>query len=640
MLTARNAETSRAAASHDEDHPAPPATGWLGASPDARGTWFRVYAPDAPALAVALEGAETREHPLTRSGDGYWSGHIDGVRAGAGYRYVLRGQRYPDPCSRFQPEGPHGPSLVVDERAFRWHDAAWSGLTMRGQVIYELHVGAFTPQGTFDAAIGELARLRALGVTAIELMPIAEFAGRWNWGYDGVALFAPYHGYGDHDALKRFVDAAHAEGIGVILDVVYNHLGPDGNYLGAYWPGYFTDRYRTDWGDPLNFDGPDAAPVRDFFVRNACYWIADFHLDGLRLDATQNVYDASPRHILGEIVTAARAAAAPRSIIVVGENEPQRMEALDPPEAGGWGLDALWNDDFHHSARVALTGRRDGYLHDHRGHAQEFVSAARHGFLFQGQYYTWQKQARGTPTDDAPAPAFIHFIENHDQVANTIDGARLASITSPGRLRALTALLLLGPQTPMLFMGQEYGSTRPFTFFADHKPELARTVHAGRRAFLHQFEAYATPEAQARIPDPAARATFDGCKLDVAECARHAAIVALHEDLLRLRRDDPVLARQSRAALDGAVLARHVFVLRWRDPAHGDRLLVVNLGEDLDFRPAPEPLLAPPRGLCWSCVWSSDAPRYGGPGAVSPCRDEGWCIAGEGATLLVAKAGD
>jgi len=638
MLTARHAESSRAAADDASDPRPPPDPGWLGAWPGPRGTWFRVFAPDADDLAVSIEGGRT--HALVRAAHGYWSGHVEGVRPGALYRYAFGGHRYPDPCSRFQPEGPHGPSQVVDELAYAWRDEAWHGVSMRGQVIYELHVGAFTPEGTLDAAIAELPRLRELGITVLEIMPLAEFAGRWNWGYDGVCPFAPYHGYGDHDALKRFVDAAHALSLGVILDFVYNHLGPDGNYLGAYSRSYFTDRYKTDWGEALNFDGPDAAPTRDFFVRNARYWIEAFHLDGLRLDATQNIYDATTPHILADIVRAARAAAAPRSIIVVGENEPQRAEAFDPASRGGWELDALWNDDFHHSAKVALTGRRDGYMHDHCGHAQEFVSAARHGFLFQGQYYSWQQQPRGSPVEAAPAHAFITFIENHDQVANTLDGARLTGVTSPGRLRALTALLLLAPQTPMLFMGQEYGSTRPFLFFADHKPELAGLVHAGRREFLRQFDSYATPEAQARIPDPAAQATFEASKLDPRERARRAAHIALHADLLRLRRDDPVLAQQRGDRLDGAVLGLHAFVLRWRDDVNGDRLLVVNTSGDVDFRPGPEPLLAPPRGRRWSLAWSSDSPAYGGPGAIDPCGARGWQLPGESAALLRASPVD
>ena len=605
-----------------------------GAHVGPRGTSFRVHAPNARRVAVVPEGGSV-EIAMTRDGRGAW--HVDAtdLRAGMLYRYRVDDALYPDPCSRFQPAGVHGASMIVDPSGYAWRDADWRGVSMHGQVVYELHIGSFTAEGTFDAAIGELEALREFGVTLIEIMPVAEFPGRCNWGYDGVGLFAPYHGYGDPHALRRFVDAAHGAGLGVLLDVVYNHLGPDGNYLAAYSGDYFSTRHRTEWGDALNFDGRDAAPVRDLFKRNAAYWIEEFHLDGLRLDATQSIFDDTKPHIIAEIVQAARAAASPRSIVVVGENEPQHVEALWPVERGGWGLDALWNDDFHHSAHVALTGRRDGYYHDHRGTAQEFVSAARHGFLFQGQRYQWQGKSRGTVVTDEPAASFVHFLENHDQVANTLKGARVRTCTSPGRYRALSALLLLGPQTPMLFMGQEFGSMRPFRFFADHEPKLAQKVYEGRREFLRQFSSYATEEAQRRVPDPGNPDTFVSCKLDRANDT-DASIAALYRDLLALRRSDPVIARQCREAIDGAVLSEHAFVLRWRDTQHGDRLLVIALRDDVDFRPAPEPLLAPPRGAAWSMRWSSDAPRYDGPGAVDPCSEEGWRIPGESATLLVA----
>jgi maltooligosyltrehalose trehalohydrolase len=347
--------------------------------------------------------------------------------------------------------------------------------------------------------------------------------------------------------------------------VVYNHVGPDGNYLGCYSPHYFSERRPNDWGQSINFDGPGCAGVRAFYVANACYWIREFHLDGLRLDATQSIHDTSRPHILALIAQRARAQAHPRRIILTAENEPQDVRYLAPFEAGGFGLDAMWNDDFHHCARVALTGRREGYYHDYRGRPQEFVSAAKHGFLYQGQYYHWQEQPRGTPALDQPAWAFIGFIQNHDQVGNTLYGERLHRITSPGRLRAMTALLLLAPHTPLLFMGQEFGASQAFAFFADHDAQLGREVHAGRREFLSQFVNYAVPAAQARVPDPADEASFRDSKLDQSERDRHAELYALHRDLLRMRRQDPVIARQDRRALDGAVLGERAFVLRWFD---------------------------------------------------------------------------
>lgn len=616
----------------------------LGAFPQGEGGWFRVWAPAARAVRVELSGAHTASRnsvALSREPDGYFSGMVAGTRPGTLYRYRLDdGDPLPDPCSRYQPEGPHGPSMLVDPQAYRWRDTAWAGITLAGQVIYELHVGTFTQAGTLDAAAAELPALQDLGVTCIELMPVAECAGRWNWGYDGVLLYAPYHVYGDVDALKRFVDAAHALGLAVILDVVYNHLGPDGNVLGAYSADYFTDRYANEWGEALNFDGPGSGPVREFFIGNACHWVGTYHLDGLRLDATQSMHDAGPLHIVAEIGmrTRATARAAGRSIVLVAENEPQQIHAVDPLDEAGHGLDGLWNDDFHHSARVAATGRHEGYFHDHRGHAQEFISAVKRGFLFQGQHYGWQDQRRGSPVTTQPASAFIVFIQNHDQVANTLDGRRLTQLTSPGRLRALTALLLLGPQTPMLFMGQEFAASAPFTFFADHVPALAAKVWAGRREFVGQFEPYATAAAQALVPCPAAPGTFQACKLDFAERIRHAGAYRLHRDLLRLRREDPVVAAQCRTAIDGAVLGEHAFVLRWFDRTHGDRLLLVNLGSERLVRPVPEPLLAPPRGCTWQCAWSSDDPAYDGPGVTEPQLADGWRLAGESAVFLRAAA--
>jgi maltooligosyltrehalose trehalohydrolase len=581
--------------------------------------------------------AGSEEVELGAEGNGFFSAHVPGANPGFRYRFRLddRGP-YPDPCSRFQPDGPHGPSMLVDTRAHAWQDHGWQGAQSKGQVLYEMHIGTFTAAGTFDAAIAELAELKALGITMLELMPVCEFPGRWNWGYDGVNPYAPFHGYGDYDALKRFVDAAHRLGLAVILDVVYNHLGPDGNYLACFSPAYFTDRYENEWGQAINFDGPDCAPVREYFIENAVYWISEFHLDGLRLDATQSIHDASTPHVLAELSRRSREAAPGRSIVITAENEPQDLRCIRRLEQGGFGLDGMWNDDFHHSARVALTGRHDGYYHDYRGRAQEFVSMVKRGFLYQGQRYPWQKKPRGTLVTDEPAWQFVTFIQNHDQVANTLHGERVHRITSPGRNRALTALMLLAPQTPLLFMGQEFGSDTPFTFFADLPGELRTQVHAGRRQFLQQFTAYASPEAQAIVPDPAAEQTFLASKLDFSYREKHAELYSLHCDLLRLRREDPVIAEQDRSALDGAVLSDRAFVLRWFSAAHGDRLLVVNLGDELDLEPPAEPLLAPPGSGCWTLLWSSDDPRYAGHGVIEPCTQDGWRLPGENATLLAA----
>ncbi|HJU06706.1 MAG TPA: malto-oligosyltrehalose trehalohydrolase [Nitrospiraceae bacterium] len=633
-----NSESSHSALStHHSALPQP----WrldLGADVQPGGVHFRVWAPRRKRVEVLLEEVG-QAIPLEKNEDGYFTGLIPNAKAGMRYRYRLDGEAIcPDPCSRFQPEGPHGPSMIVDPSSYAWQDTAWPGVRLHGQVIYEMHVGTFTREGTLDAAVREVDELRRVGITVIELMPMAECPGRWNWGYDGVGLYAPSHTYGDHDALKRFVDAAHAADLGVLLDVVYNHVGPDGNYFKEYSDTFFTDRYKNEWGKAINFDGPGSRPVREFVVQNACYWIAEFHLDGLRLDATQQIFDASPVHILAELSQQARRVAGARSIVLLSENEPQDIRTIAPLSEGGYGLDGMWNDDFHHAARVALTGRREAYYTDYRGHAQEFISAAKRGFLYQGQRYAWQKKPRGGPVTNEPAAAFITYIQNHDQVANNVHGARIHAMTDPARYRALAAMMLLAPETPMLFMGQEFGASTPFLFFADHTRDLAKEVHQGRKKFLSQFPSYGSPEAEDHIDDPSLDSTFERSKIDFTERQRHADMYRFHQDLLRLRRDDPVIASQDRHRLDGAVLSDDSFALRYTDDRHGDRLVIVNLGPDLDFRPAPEPLLAPPGGCTWMLAWSSDHPEYGGPGIVNPLTEQGWKIPGASATLLRAAS--
>ncbi len=619
----------------------------VGAEVTSEGVHFRVWAPLRKRVEVVFEESSSEEwevdFELTPEKDGYFSGLMQGAGAGALYKYRLDGgDAFPDPASRFQPQGPHGPSQVIDPSTFRWTDHGWPGIGPEGQVIYEMHVGTFTPEGTWGAASRELAELAELGITVLEVMPVAEFPGRFGWGYDGVDLFAPYHLYGEPDDFRRFVDRAHAAGIGVILDVVYNHLGPDGNYLKQFSASYFTDRYTNDWGEAINFEGEDAGPVRELYIANAGYWIDDFHLDGLRLDATQDVKDASKDHILAALVRRAREAAGKRPIYTVAENEPQETKLVRPPEEGGYGIDALWNDDFHHSTQVALTGRNEAYYRDYKGSPQEMISLVKHGYLYQGQRYSWQEQRRGTSALGLPASAFVSFLQNHDQVANSARGERCHKLASPGRFRALTALTMLGPATPMLFQGQEFCASSPFLYFADHNPELAKAVREGRLEFLSQFPSLALPETQAGVPDPESPASFERCKLDLAERHRHAACYALHKDLLRLRREDPVFRSQGKGWLDGAVLGTEAFVLRFFGENAGDRLLLVNLGMNLELEPVSEPLLAPLTGLRWEVLWSSEDPRYGGTGAPPPEDDEGgWRLPGQAAVVmrLVPEAG-
>jgi maltooligosyltrehalose trehalohydrolase len=570
--------------------------------------------------------------------EGYFSGHVAEAVAGSLYRYRLDGkpELYPDPASRFQPEGPHGPSQVIDPSRFHWSDQNWRGGPLPGQVIYEMHVGTFTREGSWQAAARELEELAGAGITMIEVMPVAEFPGRFGWGYDGVDLFAPTRLYGEPDDFRSFVDRAHAVGIGVILDVVYNHVGPDGNYLKQYAADYFTDRYKNEWGEALNFDGPRSEPVREFFLANAAYWIEEFHLDGLRLDATQQIFDDSREHFLAALSCRVLEAARGRSTLIVAENEVQDVRLLRSREQGGYGIDGLWNDDFHHSAMVALTGHNEAYYTDYRGDPQELISAAKWGFLYQGQYYSWQKKPRGAPALDQPPARFITFLQNHDQVANSGRGLRCHLLTSPGRYKAMTAFFLLAPGTPMLFQGQEFAASSPFLFFADHNPELAKLVRRGRAEFLAQFRTLALPETQRCLEDPADHHTFERCKLDFAERQTHAEVYAMHRDLLRLRRDDPAFRAQRLHGVDGAVLGERAFVLRYFAEDGNDRLLLVNLGRDLHFDPAPEPLLAPPEGKAWEILWSSEDVRYGGCGTAPLDTKEGWYLPGEATVALGA----
>lgn len=606
----------------------------VGAEVTPNGVHFRVWAPASKNVAVQLisRGA-AKTVALEPEADGYFSGLVAEASARMLYKFQLDSGAFPDPAARFQPEGPHGPSQIIDPTIFRWTDNAWRGVAREGQVIYEMHIGTFTTKGTWTAAMEQLPELARLGVTILEIMPVADFPGLFGWGYDGVDLFAPTRLYGTPDEFRAFVDRAHALGLGVILDVVYNHIGPDGNYLKQFSPDYFSSRYQNEWGEALNFDGANSGPVREFFIANAGYWVDEFHLDGLRLDATQQIFDSSQEHVLAAITRRVRAAAKGRSTYLVAENEAQHSKLARPLEKGGYGIDALWNDDFHHSATVAVTGKNEAYYSDHRGHPQELISAMKYGYLFQGQWYSWQKKPRGTPALGFHPASFVNCIQNHDQIANSLRGIRLHQLTSPGRFKAITALTLLGPGTPMLFQGEEFAASAPFLYFADHNPELAKLVAVGRRKFLEQFPSIACPESTQCLNNPESKATFEKCKLDFSERERHAGYYALHCDLLKLRREDPVFHNPQPRGVDGAVLGSESFVLRFFGGEGGDRLLLVNLGVELNLTEQPEPLLAPLEDTGWKIIWSSEDPRYGG-GGTPPLGEQGWRIPGHAAMVL------
>ncbi|HYC88324.1 MAG TPA: malto-oligosyltrehalose trehalohydrolase [Thermoanaerobaculia bacterium] len=550
----------------------------IGAELVPGGVRFRVWAPGHRDVAVVIDG---RDFALQREERGYFSTVVEGAKAGTRYQFRLADGDYPDPASRFQPDGPHGESEVIDP-AFEWRP--WRGMDRKNAVLYEMHVGTFTKEGTYAAAMQHLPKLADLGITILELMPVSEFPGAFGWGYDGVDLYAPTRLYGRPDDLRRFVDEAHAHGLGVILDVVYNHVGPDGNYLKQFTPHYFSEKYENEWGEPMNFDGEEAHGVREFIAGNAAYWVEEFHFDGLRIDATQSMFDASEKHILREIRERVRGA------LLVAENEPQDTRLLREH-----GLDALWNDDWHHTARVAATGFTEAYYTDYEGKARELASMATSGFLYQGQWYRWQKKRRGTPSRDIAPERLVCYLQNHDQIANSATGERLHQLTSRRRLHALTALLLLQPQTPMLFQGQEFGAKSPFLYFADHHEELAKKVRDGRREFLEQFPSIKGRELAA----PEERRTFERCKLDHDD--RDADLERLHRELLALRREQP-FDGELRASAHGD----ECLVLRWFADGARDRLLIVNYGEPRTIEPQSDPLLAPPPGFeRWARVWAT-----------------------------------
>ncbi len=539
-----------------------------------QGVQYRVWAPGKHTVeAVRPDGSVFLT--LKPEKDGFFEGVDPRGQAGDLYKYRLGGQEgFPDPASRFQPEGVHGPSMVVDPAQFAWrHEAERRPPVLAEMVIYELHIGTFTPAGTFSAAIEKLPDLVALGVTTIELMPLADFPGRWNWGYDGVALYAPSRAYGTPDDLRALVDAAHGAGLSVLLDAVYNHLGPDGNYFSAYTPSYFNPAHKTPWGDALNFDGPASGPVREFFLGNAIYWLDEFHFDGFRLDATHAIMDDSPRHILSEIAEAVHA----RGGVVFAEDERNEARLATPEAAGGVGLDGVWADDFHHSIRVALSGEREAYLRDFTGSIDEVRDILENGWHYRGQPSPNHGKPRGTPCIQLPPQAFCYCISNHDQVGNRAFGERLSVSCTSAAYRAASALLCLVPYTPLLFQGQEWAASTPFLYFTDHHAELGRLVTEGRRREFKGFAAFGDEASIKRIPDPQAETTFEASKLRWAEASAppHQGVRALYREALRLRRTEPALRAHARGQWHVLDFGAGKLALRYHAVASAEKILVL-----------------------------------------------------------------
>lgn len=604
----------------------------IGAEILREGVHFRVWAPDHKNVDLVIEDdpESPSSIPMKKEKNGYFSLMTKKAHSGSLYRFRLSQKELcADPASRFQPIGPNGPSLVVDPR-FHWTDKQWKGVNPYNQIVYEMHVGSFTEEGTFEAAKKELPYLADLGITLIEIMPVADFPGHFGWGYDGVNLFAPAHLYGEPKNLKAFINKAHELGVGIVLDVVYNHLGPEGNQLVLYSKDYLNEKFETNWGKAINFDNPFS---RDFFLTNAAYWIEEYHFDGLRFDATPCFFSSTPTHILKEFTQVVKRAGGKRKTLCIGENETQDTKLLRSYQKGGYGFDMLWNDDFHHSAHVRLTGKREAYFFDYLGSPQEFISCLKYGFLYQGQYYVWQKKNRGTPDLEIPKNSMMIFLENHDQVANTGYGARLQQKSDPGNYKALTALLILSPNTPLIFQGQEFNCSKPFCYFADHEPSLSYLVKKGRKKELSQFPRLATKETQKNLPHPDNPVTFTMCKLDHSERLKNAKHLKFFKDLISLKRKDPVFSHIPQVKIDGAVVSQDAFLIRYFSKKYGDRLLIINLGPDLYFSPSPEPLLVPEEGKEFELLWSSESLNYGGDG-TPPINIPFWKMLGHSAIVL------
>lgn len=623
----------------------------IGAQPDKDGTFFRVWAANATRLTVVCyaEAGRATTYTLPPEGGGYFARHIAGVAPGTRYMYKVDDDApRPDPASRWQPESVHTASCVVDPTAFQWTDTAWRGLPLGQLIIYEVHVGTATPAGTFDALIERLDYLRELGITAIELMPVADFPGDRNWGYDGVSLFAPARAYGGPEGLRRLVNAAHERGLAVLLDVVYNHLGPDGNYLRIYSNDYFTSRHKTPWGDALNMDGENSRPVRDFFIANAQYWSQEYHIDGLRLDATHAILDDSPTHILAELNQCIKELLPPdRHFVIIAENEHNDTRLVQPTQAGGLGLDGVWADDFHHQVRVALAGDNDGYYIDYTGSMPDLATTLQQGWFYTGQLSTYLKKRRGTPTDTIPYSRFIHCIQNHDQVGNRAFGERLNQDIALEAYRVASVLLLVDPATPLLFQGQEWAASSPFLYFTAHNAELGRLVTAGRRAEFAAFAAFGGSE----IPDPQAPDTFAQSKLRWHERNHppHAGILQLYRTLLGLRRRLAALHERGRDCTTASAIADQTIALRRTLPPSQPStmmpspapaiLCVAHLGAttvELDL--TMQAITHPPGGHRWSVLLDSEAPEFGGGGCLAALQENGTSILFDRPRALILAA--
>ena len=582
----------------------------FGALPVSGGVRFRIWAPAAEALDLILhDGGAAGTHPTARDAEGVFDRIVDKAAAGDRYSYRIDGgSPLPDPASRFQPDGVHGPSQVIDPAAFAWSDARWGGRPARDLILYELHVGTFSPEGTFAGATTLLPRVRDLGVTAIELMPIADFPGGRNWGYDGVHLYAPSRAYGRPDDLRRLIDESHRLGLAVFLDVVYNHLGPEGASVCQFNPQYFSDRHATPWGAAVNLDGEGSGMVRRFITDNARHWVREYHVDGLRLDATHALVETDDGAIIRDVVSAVRRDAT-RPIVVHAEDDRNLSAVIEDARTGGWGLDGVWADDFHHVMRRCLAGDSQGYFADFRGTASELARTVVQGWLYTGQPSEHLGGTRGTDPSGVPMYRFVVCLQNHDQIGNRAMGDRLNAQVPADAWRAASTVLLTAPMTPLLFMGQEWAASTPFQYFTDLNPGLGRLVTQGRRTEFAAFPDFSDESARHRIPDPQNAATFEASRLRWKERSEpaHKASLALYRALIALRLDHRALGASDERQGDAFAPDDDTLVVR-RSDGDDTFLIVARLrgGGDVDLSSAAEG----GGGAEWEVILTTEEPLF------------------------------
>lgn len=586
---------------------------YFGANYEGNGTRFRAWAPGVSTIDVVIYRADDQPQivPMKSGTDGCYEAFVNAVEPGALYKFRVNNElQFPDPASKFQPEGVHGPGQVIDLDNYHWQDSSWKNPPLEQLVFYETHIGTFTEAGTFAGVKERLSYLKDLGITALQLMPVADFPGRWNWGYDGVMLYAPARCYGPPQELCQLIDAAHALGLAVFLDVVYNHFGPDGNYTGVYGSQFESKKHHSPWGAGLNFDDAGSALVRRFFIDNAIYWLKNFHFDGLRLDATHAIIDDSKLHFLAELNAKVKEACGERTVYLIAEDHRNLGKMLQSGNSGGYGLDGVWADDFHHQNRCLLAGDNEGYYADFTGSTTDLAKTIQQGWFYTGQFSQHSEGNRGTDPSGIPPKAFVVCIQNHDQIGNRAFGDRLHHKITPAAFRASSALLLCSPQTPLLFMGQEWSASTPFQFFTDHNAELGKLVTEGRRKEFRHFSAFTDPAVRETIPDPQALSTMQNCVLrwEELEASPHDKTLALYKALLNLRKSEPSLQSADMPTHQCFAINDNALALLRGEPA--TFLLICQLQESGTLHWQDIPQLAEHNPQDWTVVLTTEDANF------------------------------